>query len=71
MNPGRRRLPSPESIRAFHSGRLPGPDMEALADHLGVCTACAAAFDGLEDDGVDFRAPPVPAGTDAGPRPGV
>ena len=26
--------------------------MEALADHLGVCTACAAAFDGLEDDGV-------------------
>ena len=44
--------PSPESMRAFHSGRLPPPEMEALADHLGVCTACAAAFEAMADDPV-------------------
>ncbi len=44
--------PSPDSMRAFHSGRLPPPEMEALADHLGVCTACAAVFEAMADDPV-------------------
>jgi serine/threonine-protein kinase len=37
-------------MAAFRSGRLPAAAMEGVADHLGVCTACAAAFDDLRDD---------------------
>ena len=44
--------PTPESMQAFHSGRLAAPQMESLADHLGVCTACAAAFEALHEDAV-------------------
>src|SRR5436189_5779664 len=44
----RRACPDPETLVAFDQGRLPDPDLEAVAGHLSVCPACLAALRGLQ-----------------------
>jgi hypothetical protein len=36
--------PSPETLGAYHEGRLAGEERERLRDHLALCTDCAQLF---------------------------
>src|SRR3712207_4892200 len=41
--------PDPDTLAAFHQGRLPVDDLPAVAGHLAACPRCAAGADTPDD----------------------
>jgi serine/threonine-protein kinase len=42
--------PKPDALAAFARGKLTGPDLAAVAGHVGVCAACCRALELVPDD---------------------
>jgi serine/threonine protein kinase len=50
--------PDPEALTAFRLGKLPTASLQAVADHLGGCAACATALIRLQHDRPPLPLPP-------------